>query len=262
MSQTASPLKVIIVPAFSDNYLWLFHRVGETDAYIVDPGDAKPVLAALEQHGLTLAGILITHHHPDHTGGIDELLKHRQVPVYGPATGSVPQVDHPVTEGQALGIAGVNFSVIEVPGHTLDHIAYYSEEAALVFCGDTLFAGGCGRLFEGTPAQMHQSLSKLAKLPGETKVYCAHEYTLANLAFAKAVESGNAALIDRIDQASLTRQNKQPTVPTTIALENATNPFMRSHIPEVVESAKSHSGEPLNSGAEVLAAVRAWKDQF
>lgn len=261
MSQDS--VTVITVPAFSDNYLWLFHRAGEREAYIVDPGDATPVLAALDHHQLTLAGIVITHHHPDHTGGIDSLLSRYQVPVYGPAVGSVPQVDHPLKQDDVLTLGnGLRFDIFEVPGHTLDHIAYYNAEAEILFCGDTLFAGGCGRLFEGTPEQMYRSLQKLARLPGDTRVYCAHEYTLANLRFAKAVEGDNEALAKRIQQDTEQRQRQLPTVPSTIALENATNPFMRSHVAAVIDSARRHSGTSLESPAQVLGAVRAWKDRF
>lgn len=256
-------INIITVPAFTDNYLWLFHRQGEQDAYIVDPGDAKPVIAALQQHHLHLSGILITHHHPDHTGGIGALLSYQTVPVYGPAGGSVPQVSHPLKQNDALTLDnGLGFQIFEVPGHTLDHIAYFSAEAELLFCGDTLFAGGCGRLFEGTADQMYQSLQTLSRLPGSTRVYCAHEYTLANLAFAKAVEGDNRALLARIEADSQRRQQHIPTVPSTIDLENATNPFLRSHIPAVADAARQHSGEPLSTPAEVLGAVRAWKDVF
>ncbi len=256
-------VNVITVPAFSDNYLWLFHKAGDTAAYVVDPGDAKPVIAALEQHQLQLAGILITHHHPDHTGGINALLDYRKVPVYGPSGASVPQVDHPLQHGDDLILDnGLAFQIFEVPGHTLDHIAYFSPEAELLFCGDTLFAGGCGRLFEGTAQQMYHSLQSLAQLPGNTKVYCAHEYTLANLKFAQAVEADNADLQQRVEHDSETRARQQPTVPSTMALEKATNPFLRSHIPAVKTAAEAYCGEVLERPEDVLAAVRRWKDHF
>jgi len=210
-----------------------------------------------------LAGIVITHHHPDHTGGINTLLEYNRVPVYGPSGGSVPQVTHPLNNGDSLSLEnGLQFQVLAVPGHTLDHIAYYSANAQTLFCGDTLFAGGCGRLFEGTATQMYHSLQSLAQLPGDTRVYCAHEYTLANLKFAQAVERDNPALLRRVKQDTATRQRNQPTVPTTIALELATNPFLRSHVPEVRAAAEQFSGKSLSDPAEVLGAVRAWKDQF
>lgn len=258
-----SKVKVITVPAFSDNYLWLFHGQQSRKSYVVDPGDPKPILKALDEHNLDLAGILITHHHPDHTGGIDTLLNHASVPVYGPGGGSVPQVDHPLSHGDQINLeAGIGFQILEVPGHTLDHIAYFSSADKILFCGDTLFAGGCGRLFEGTAAQMHQSLQRLAQLPGDTQVYCAHEYTLANLAFAKAVEPGNADLINRITHESQRRQSNIPTVPTTIATELATNPFLRCHIAAVKQAARDQCGKDLPSTETVLGAVRAWKDNF
>lgn len=256
-------MKVITIPAFSDNYLWLFHADNSDQAFVVDPGDAKPVIAALDQHGLTLAGILITHHHPDHTAGIDALLALNPVPVYGPGGGSVPQVDHPVSAGQAVHLAeGIAFEVLEVPGHTLDHVAYFSAASEALFCGDTLFAGGCGRLFEGTSSQMHQSLQQLASLPANTQVYCAHEYTLANLAFAQAVEPDNSTLTERVTKETQTREKGQPTIPTSIGIELATNPFLRCGEASVKTAAENHSGQNLNSDAEVLAAVRAWKDSF
>lgn len=263
---TASAINVITVPAFHDNYLWLFHLAGRDQAFVVDPGDAAPVEQALQSHQLQLAGILITHHHPDHTGGINALLKRRNIPVYGPAGGSVPQVDHPLREGDTLQLTPeLSFQVLAVPGHTLDHIAYFADpgfDDPLLFCGDTLFAGGCGRLFEGTAAQMYESLNKLAQLPGNTRVYCAHEYTLSNLAFAKAVEENNTELLARIEQARATRDQGLPTVPSRISLEMATNPFMRSHIESVKSAAERHSDRPLSGPEEVLGVIRRWKDQF
>jgi len=261
-----SPIEVIRVPAFHDNYLWLFHRQGERLAYVVDPGDAQPIETALRQHNLELGGILITHHHPDHTGGIDPLLRGRDIPVYGPGGGSVPQVDQPLSDGDAVILeGGFSFQIFAVPGHTLDHIAYYASStggAPILFCGDTLFAGGCGRLFEGSPEQMYHSLAKLAGLPDDTLVYCAHEYTLANLTFAKAVENQNEELLQRFDQVQAQRSLDQATVPSTIALEKATNPFMRSEVASVRRAAEQHSGENLSTPEQVLGAVRAWKDSF
>lgn len=262
---TSLAVNVIPVPAFRDNYLWLFHTAGDRRAYVVDPGDARPVEAALAEHGLELAGILVTHHHPDHIGGIDSLLAKHPVPVYGPGGGSVPQVTEPVREGDRVSLDnGCHFDVIAVPGHTLDHLAYFSDggEAPLLFCGDTLFAGGCGRLFEGSPAQMYQSLGKLSRLPDDTRVYCAHEYTLANLAFAKAVEEDNPELRERIKIEQSRRDRQVPTVPSTISLEKSTNPFLRCDLETVKRAAERHSGQALGSPQEVLAAVREWKDNF
>jgi hydroxyacylglutathione hydrolase len=262
---TTLSLDVIPVPAFRDNYLWLFYQTGDTRAYVVDPGDAEPVEKALAERGLSLAGILVTHHHPDHIGGIDRLLSRHQVPVYGPGGGSVPQVSNPVDDGDALTLDnGISFKVIAVPGHTLDHIAYFCDQSRVpvLFCGDTLFAGGCGRLFEGKPAQMYESLNKLAELPDDTEVYCAHEYTMANLAFARAVESDNADLAERITREQAKRDRQQPTVPSTIGLEKSTNPFLRCDQESVRKAAQAHIGRTLSSGEEVLAAVRSWKDNF
>ncbi|MGQ9425183.1 hydroxyacylglutathione hydrolase [Gilvimarinus sp. F26214L] len=262
---TSTELHVIPVPAFRDNYLWVFHRPGDTRAYVVDPGDARPVEAALAEHGLDLAGILITHHHPDHTGGIDRLLQDRDLPVYGPSGGSVPQVTRPLAEGDRAELQeGLAFQVMEVPGHTLDHIVYFcpTTEPPTLFCGDTLFAGGCGRLFEGTAEQMYNSLSKLAALPDATRVYCAHEYTLANLAFADAVDGGNDELQKRIAAERAKRERSEPTVPSTLGLEKSTNPFLRCDTDAIRQTTEAHFGRTLSGGPEVLGAVREWKDSF
>lgn len=261
---TAS-INVIPVPAFNDNYLWLFHRHGDTRAYVVDPGDAGPVEAALQERNLDLGAILITHHHLDHIGGIDKLLESRDIPVYGPAAGSVPQVTKGLTEGDKLVLdEGLEFQVLAVPGHTLDHLAYFSEssDSPVLFCGDTLFAAGCGRLFEGSAEQMHQSLGKLRQLPDNTLVYCAHEYTMSNLKFAVAVDGDNVQLKKRIDIEQAKRDREQPTVPSTIALEKSTNPFLRWDDPAIKAAAESYLGRQLNSEAEVLGAIREWKDNF
>jgi hydroxyacylglutathione hydrolase len=259
-------LQIHTIPAFNDNYFWLFHRQGDARAYVVDPGDAAPVQHALKQFNLTLTGILITHHHSDHVGGIDALLSQQAVPVFGPAGGRVAQVTHPLADFESLQLnIGLQFTVFEVPGHTLDHIAYFAEpqgEDPLVFCGDTLFAGGCGRLFEGSAEQMHRSLSRLAALPTNTRVFCAPESTLANLAFARAVEPANADLVKRIEVEKRRREQKIPTVPSTILLERQTNPFMRSGEAAVKTAAEQFQQQSLASEAQVLAAIRRWKDNF
>ena len=254
------PLVVHAIPAFTDNYIWLFYQSGDHNAYIVDPGDAKPVLDTLEKLNLSLAGIIVTHHHPDHVGGIDQLLKKYQIPVYGPE--GIPQITHILKDGDSLKLDHVSFDVLAVPGHTLDHIAYFSATEPLVFCGDTLFAGGCGRLFEGTPEQMWHSLSRLATLPSETLVYCTHEYTEANLKFALAVEPENKTLQQRALQVQLQRQQSQPTVPSTIAIELSSNPFLRSRQPSVIKAAEQHSGQTATSESDVFAIIRRWKDGF
>ena len=266
-------MTVIPVPAFKDNYLWLLSRNG--DAVVVDPGDAAPVEAALLEHGLALRAILLTHHHADHVGGVRALIDARRgedLAVHGPAGEAIDGVTHTVKGGErvALDALGTSFDVIDVPGHTRGHIAYYGgpsegsndEGGPLLFCGDTLFAAGCGRLFEGTPQQMHESLSKLAALPSNTRVYCAHEYTLANLRFARAVEPDSAELIAREQAAIATRRRGAPTLPSTIALERATNPFLRSDEPTVRAAAEKKKPGAGSSALETFTAIRRWKDSF
>jgi hydroxyacylglutathione hydrolase len=272
MVYSTRPLTVTAVPAFKDNYLWLIHRGG--DAIVVDPGDAAPVERALQQHGLTLRAILLTHHHADHTGGVASLLAARDgaVDVYGPAGEAIAGVDHPLKEGDRIAIEAprVAFTVLEVPGHTRGHIAYVSivdpavegDEAPLLFCGDTLFAAGCGRLFEGTASQMHASLAKLAALPAATKVYCAHEYTLNNLRFAQVVEPDSEALAQRVADATATRGRGEPTLPSTIALERATNPFLRAAEPAVRAAAERRAAGASASTVATFATLRQWKDDF
>ena len=251
-------LQVVPIPAFDDNYLWLLVRGNQ--AAIVDPGDATPVLDYLAQHHLTLCAILCTHHHGDHVGGIQTLLKKFTVPVYGPAHETIPGLTQAVVEGDLVNIPelGVEFSVIDVPGHTAGHVAYYGAER--LFCGDTLFACGCGRVFEGTFTMMHDSISKLARLPDATLMYCAHEYTLDNIRFAKKVEPNNADLIQREKNDRAARAKQQPTVPSTLGLEKRTNPFMRSLVPSVIQAAECYVGHALSDPAQVFGIVRAWKD--
>lgn len=256
-------LKIISVPAFTDNYLWLLHKEGSNQAFVVDPGDAAPIELALKNNGLTLAGIMVTHHHGDHTGGITALTKDRSIPVYGPKSPNIPNITHPLTEGDEISINDeIVFTVIEVPGHTLDHIAYYSASESVLFCGDTLFAGGCGRMFEGNPQQMQSSLAKLAGLPSETAVYCAHEYTLANLKFAQAVEPGNQVLLSRYQQAEKTRAEGKATVPSTITQELQTNPFLRVNETSVIDAANNQEPRNANEPWQVFAVLRRWKDNF
>ena len=264
---TRHPLTVLAVPAFKDNYLWLIHD--GVDAAVVDPGDSAPILAALDRLGLRLAAILLTHHHADHTGGVAALLAHgqapAQVPVFGPRNDNIATVSIPLAEGAIVDVPGIALAlrVIDVPGHTLGHIAYVSDEQHWLFCGDTLFAGGCGRIFEGTPEQMATSLAKLAALPDSTEVYCAHEYTLSNLRFAAAVEGASPALQARIARDSAKRADGLATVPSTIAIEKATNPFLRYREPAIVASLVA-AGK-LAANASPLAsftALREWKNNF
>ena len=257
--------KIIPIPAFSDNYIWLFTDQDSRFATVVDPGDARPVLDYLRTHSLQLSHILITHHHADHTGGVAELLRHFDAEVIGPATTPFSGIRQKVQQGDTVVIYGHSFNVIEVPGHTLDHIAYFSKPESLspvLFCGDTLFAAGCGRVFEGTATQMYGSLSKLAALPGDTRIYCTHEYTLANLAFATAVEPVNADLQNRVVDARKTRDKGLPTLPSTIKEELATNPFLRCNETTVLQAVASHSGNKPAQADKVFAVLRKWKDNF
>ena len=260
-------LSVLTIPAFKDNYLWLIHD--GVHAAVVDPGEAKPVLAALKEHGLRLTAILLTHHHTDHIGGVPELLQHYQVPVYGPRNESIATVTLPVGEGKQIDVPGLalRVSVLDVPGHTMGHIAYVraplDAEPTWLFCGDTLFAGGCGRLFEGTPAQMISSLGKLAALPDDTKVYCAHEYTLSNLRFARVVEPDNVALQERVKAETDKREHNLPTVPSTIEIEKATNPFLRYREPAIAqELVKAGKLDKIDTPLATFTALRLWKNDF
>ena len=257
----AAMLKVEPISAFSDNYIWLLHN--DSDAFVIDPGDATPVLAALSEQNLSLAGILITHHHFDHVGGIAALTEATQCEVWGPENPQITPVTHRVKEGDALQILGETLTVIEVPGHTLDHIAYIGP--GMLFCGDTLFAGGCGRVFEGTHPMMRNSLAKLRNLDPDTKIYCAHEYTLANLTFALAAEPNNVALSDRMKHCQSLREQNTPTVPSRLADELATNPFMRWDALSVMKTLVAES-KLLNAHSDpsdaVFAGLRQWKDTF
>lgn len=251
------------IPAFSDNYIWLLYDAATRQAFVVDPGEAAPVEAALSDRGLTLEGVLITHHHFDHVGGLADLCAAHELTVYGPHNPSIGSVQHRLGAGDRIEVLGCAFEVFEVPGHTLDHIAFFHDgDQPVLFCGDTLFAGGCGRLFEGDAAMMLNSLDSLAALPAATRVYCAHEYTLANLAFAQAVEPENEALLQRVKQAQATREAGRPTVPSDIATELATNPFLRCREPSIPASLASRGMLAGEEPAEVFAAVRAWKDNF
>lgn len=256
-------MKLIPLPAFQDNYLWLLHD-GQR-ALVVDPGDDQPVRTFLERTGLQLEAILVTHHHPDHTGGVDALRDATGARVWGPARERIPQPATGLAEGDAIEVLALRFEVFDVPGHTAGHIAYYTPGVAgspLLFCGDTLFSGGCGRLFEGTPAQMLASLRKLAALPAATRVCCTHEYTLSNLNFAQAVEPRNTDLAHYRQQCEALRAQGEPTLPSTIGLEARINPFLRARVPAVAQAAHARDGADANDEVAVFAALRQWKNEF
>lgn len=253
-------MDIVPIRAFSDNYIWLLQSGAR--AAVVDPGDETPVIDHLERHGLGLCAVLLTHHHADHVGGVEGLLQRHRVPVYGPANERIASVSVPLRGGDRVSLEaiGTDLEVIDVPGHTRGHIAYYG--ANILFCGDTLFACGCGRLFEGTAAQMYQSLGVLAALPPHTRVYCAHEYTQANIRFALAVEPENATLQARARQTAELRARDLPSLPSTIAAELATNPFLRATAPAVRAAAERFRGTPIDDDLGVFAAIREWKNGF
>jgi hydroxyacylglutathione hydrolase len=254
--------QLVALPAFTDNYIWMLHDTQR--AVVVDPGDAAVVMDALTRMSLQLDTILVTHHHIDHTGGVAALREATGAAVYGPSRETMPEPIRRLDHGDKLQVLGLTFEVIDVPGHTAGHIAYYSAAtggAPLLFCGDTLFSGGCGRLFEGTPAQMLASLDTLAALPANTRVCCTHEYTLSNLRFARAVEPANAELAQYQHDCLSLREKNVPTLPSTIARELQINPFLRSRQPSVVQAAQQL--DPAASDAvSVFTAIRQWKNTF
>jgi hydroxyacylglutathione hydrolase len=255
-------LKLIPLPAFSDNYLWLLHDGKQ--ALVVDPGDAAPVLRFLAEQSLQLQSILATHHHADHIGGVDELREATGATVFGPARETIPAPCKALSEGDTVQAMGLEFQVFDVPGHTAGHIAFYTPQMngkPLLFCGDTLFSGGCGRLFEGTPAQMLASLDKLAALPASTRVCCTHEYTLSNLRFAIAVEPDNIDLLAYQVRCVELRTAGLPTLPTSLAQELLINPFLRTRLAPV-RAAAQHFDAAAKDDTAVFAAIRQWKNQF
>ena len=258
-------LQIDALPAFSDNYIWLLQDPAEQRCAVVDPGDAAPVLAWLAQHpGWTLSDILVTHHHFDHVGGVEQLRHETGARVSGPAQEQIPARDVALQDCDRIEVLGLTFEVFTVPGHTLGHIAFYHQDPStpLLFCGDTLFAAGCGRLFEGTPEQMHHSLSRLAALPATTQVYCTHEYTLSNLRFALAVEPNNPEIAARMVQVSQWRTEGRISLPSNLALELRTNPFLRVGETSVKEKVDEWSALDNQSPTAVFASLRRWKDTF
>jgi len=259
-------MNLLALPAFADNYIWMLHD--GVRAVVVDPGDAAPVQSALDAAGLELAAILVTHRHPDHVGGVNALRPRLRGPVYGPALEPVPQPCQALNDGDHIEVLGLQFEVLHVPGHTAGHIAFaqttspaVGNAAPLLFCGDTLFSGGCGRVFEGTAAQMSATLARLAALPDDTQICCAHEYTLSNLRFAAAVEPGNADLAAYTLACRKLRQADQATLPARLATERLINPFLRCTAPAVVAAAQAR-GATATDSVSVFAALREWKNNF
>ncbi|BBN80988.1 hydroxyacylglutathione hydrolase [Pseudoalteromonas sp. A25] len=249
------------IKAFNDNYIWAIYNEAQQNVWVVDPGQAEPVLEYLKQKNATLKGILVTHHHWDHTNGIETLLKHApSIAVYGPTNSPFKGITHPLQEGDQVDVLGMQLNVIETPGHTLDHICYFNE--ALCFTGDTIFSGGCGRLMEGDAEQMWRSLSKFKHLHDSTLMYCTHEYTLTNLAFANAVEPNNVDIQNYQEWATTKVSSNKPTLPSTFAKERAINPFLRSSITSITANIPQHLCKDLSAPWKVFAALRAWKDTF
>lgn len=255
-------LQVLPIPALKDNYIWAIVDSKTNTALIVDPGEAQPVETFLAQNKLILKGILLTHHHWDHTNGAPELRDRYKVPVIGPAADRISSLTIPVHEPMQVHVPDfpLTLNVIDIPGHTLGHVAYYAD--GMLFCGDTLFSSGCGRLFEGTAEQMYHSLRKLAALPGNTNIYCGHEYTLNNLRFAQTVDPENSQIISRIKEVTEMRHNNLPSLPSTMKDELKTNPFLRCEVPEVIDSVETQSQKTLRNSVEVFAELRRLKDHF
>ena len=254
--------KITALPSRKDNYIWLLESETSRKAVVVDPGEAAPVEKALNGSHLELAAILVTHHHYDHVEGIPELVARYPVPVFGPARENIPRLTEAVEEGQRLPLEeiGTELSVLEIPGHTAGHVGYYGH--GWLFCGDTLFTAGCGKVFDGTVEQLFHSLQRISRLPDETLICCAHEYTEENLRFARLVEPGNPAILERMEESRQLRARGKPAVPSTLEEEKRTNPFLRCHQPEVIQAAERFAGHPLESAEAVFKVLREWRDRF
>jgi hydroxyacylglutathione hydrolase len=252
-------VNIVPISAFTDNYIWCLH-LDNHRAIVVDPGDAEAVKAYFSENNLELVGILVTHHHFDHTAGIEALASSPQIPVIGPKNSPFTALTQTVSGGSQLALESLDIRVLAVPGHTLDHVAYYLPEVGALFCGDTLFSGGCGRVFEGTFEQMRHSLASLRELPASTKIYCAHEYTAANLRFALAVDPDNQVLQARVAEVSRLRELNKPSLPATLGDECLSNPFLRWDAPAIISSALSK--EPVQDADGVFRVIRQWKDVF
>lgn len=255
-------LNIQAIPALIDNYIWLIHAVDSNEVLIVDPGDALPVIKALTEQQLNPVAILNTHYHYDHVDGIAELVEHYQLPVFGPANAFIPKISTTLSASQKVNIhpSFPDFEILDIPGHTAIHIAYLTND--MLFCGDTLFAGSCGKLLGGTAKQLYSSLQQLSTLPAKTKIYCSHEYTLTNLQFALLVEPSNRAIHTRIEETKIIRKQGKSSLPTTLALELKTNPFLRCEQAEIIKSAQQFAGADLTTPLEVFTALRTWRDRF
>jgi hydroxyacylglutathione hydrolase len=262
-SLLSSSLQVLAIPIFQDNYVWLIHN--HHFAIVIDPGEANAVIDILKKHHLQLSAIFLTHHHDDHIGGVNQLCQIYTVPVYGIKDARIPYTTHFLTDQEQCYISklSLEFTVFHTPGHTLNHIVFYCPSQNWLFCGDTLFGAGCGRLFEGTPAQMQHSLSRLCTLPDETQIFCAHEYTLRNLEFALLMEPKNPDILIRLQKETQKIHHHQPTLPSTLLIEKQTNPFLRCSSQALIQTLiQTRRIKEDATSEKIFQAVRAWKDNF
>lgn len=261
MDSATLRFEIMPIPVLKDNYVWVIKNQ-RREVVIVDPGEATPVLKFLQEWDLNLLAILITHHHWDHVDGIEGIVEQYKVPVYGSMIEEIPQKTHPVKDLEQFNIESFAFEVLEIPGHTLGHVAYYFKPAKALFTGDTLFCAGCGRVFEGTMQQMYSSLMKMTALPNDTKIYCGHEYTLNNLRFAELVDPDNKEIKQRMSKVKMLLDKNIPSVPSLLSDEKKTNPFLCCHLQSIISSVEKYSNRSLTNPVEVLEQLRKWKDQF